>query len=618
MRKLALCLLMLTLALPASTADYYHLRDHVTNTYGSALSGVYVYIYDPPNQTTTTATAYTDLAGGTAVTYPLTTDSNGMFECYLASGNYDINVVHSGHNIDDTWDNYMVGAAASIDSLGSYACVDTLKSCSDDTVHVRASDGARHGTLKVNQLLLENALGHDNDKASITFGPYASGTDNINARIYLPYYGVFYMTRPGYNIRVPQMDGTTYTGHSALGIGGTEGVATNWQFWEDVHLTWAHPRADSAAATGGRYQERPVISFHPRLSEGDGVVTDYPTTVDTLRCDAYQALNITNDRGGRLRWLWAPRSVVGDTLHGAIGGYYGTPDYAIKLRTDLPDSSGSSRDAVQIQWTMTPNSGQIRDSGSSFLTMLEHNSQHYVFARDALELRPGKNTATNKTITFYGSDSKYTKLKMQDDESAFSVYTTNRLLTVYDYDGSDDARFKVSRVFTDSLKVKTGTDMYIRSSTSGHADLHVDTLHVNNVTVSSDLNGARVWLPYSHSVNDATVDAWLYCGQIQGNTTNLGAPVMVDGSIKGGAVRYNIDSYTPGAYAVARLYINGNATVAVDSFYIDATGYYGEEIVFTRGTYPFSAGDFIAMQFDVNGTLQYDKPIVMLDLQLDE
>jgi len=294
-----LVLAVLCIALPVFAGDYYHLRDHVTNTYGSALSGVYVYIYDPPNQTSTTATAYSDLAGSNIVTYPLTTDSNGMFECYIADGNYDINVVHSGHAIDDTWDNYMVGTTASVDSL-AYVAVDTLKGASDDTVHLRASDGARHGTLKVNNIMLENAFGHGDDRAAIRFGPKTSGTDNPNARVYLPYYGVFWMTRGGYDVRVPNLEwnsGTpVYSGHNTLGIGGTEGVATNWQFWEDVRLTWAHPRGDSTAATGGRYRERAVISFERRLAEGDGVVTNpaYASPVDTLRCDAYQSLDITN------------------------------------------------------------------------------------------------------------------------------------------------------------------------------------------------------------------------------------------------------------------------------------------------------------------------------------
>ena len=446
MRKLALCLLLiLTLALPASPADYYHLTDYVTNTYGSALSGVFVYIYDPPGQASTTATAYTDLAGSNSVTYPLTTDSNGMWECYIANGTYDINVVHSGHNIDQTWDNYMVPLPTS----PSVACVDTLKGCTDDTLHVRASDGARHGVLQVNNLMLENAYGHDGDRAAIRFGPSASGTDNPHARIYLPYYGLLWMTRSGYSARVPNYDwngGTPiYNGHMMLGIGGTTGKAFNWQFWEDTQITFARAMGDSVAGdtTGLRYNDRSVISFSRKLSAPDGGTPPDAAyaTADTQRCDAYQSLDIRNDHFNRLSWMHIPRGAGVDTLHGVLEGPYGTPDYGIKLQTDLPDSNGSEgrRDAVRIRWHMSPSSGEIRYAGSSFLTMYEHDTVNYRFARDYLELRPSKEGNVNKGIRFFGSGGGATKMKIDNSEGAFLLYVTNKRLNIYDSDGSDDA-----------------------------------------------------------------------------------------------------------------------------------------------------------------------------------
>jgi hypothetical protein len=119
-----LAVLLLCIALACPAANYYHLRDYVTNTYGTAISGASVQVYNP--NTTTNPSAYTDLAGGTGVSWPLTTDSNGMFGCYLAQGTYDIYIVHSGHRIDTTWDNYMVGSGSDTVSYSSLEVTGTL------------------------------------------------------------------------------------------------------------------------------------------------------------------------------------------------------------------------------------------------------------------------------------------------------------------------------------------------------------------------------------------------------------------------------------------------------------------------------------------------------------
>ena len=110
MRRVLICLAVLLFCVPVYGADYFHMRDSVTSRNGSALSGVYVYVYVP--NTVTPVTAYTDLAGTTAVSWPLVTDNDGMFDCYVAQGNYDILLVHSGYQIDTTWNNYMVGSGS--------------------------------------------------------------------------------------------------------------------------------------------------------------------------------------------------------------------------------------------------------------------------------------------------------------------------------------------------------------------------------------------------------------------------------------------------------------------------------------------------------------------------
>ena len=91
---------------------------------------------------------------------------------------------------------------------------------------------------------------------------------------------------------------------------------------------------------------------------------------------------------------------------------------------------------------------------------------------------------------------------------------------------------------------------------------------------------------------------------------------MVAGSVKGYSGVYDINSFSEGAYVLAQCYIGG-AKAFTDSFYINGTGVYTSYDTFARDTEPFSAGDILSIYFDIDGTLSYDKPIVILDLQLD-
>jgi len=108
---------VLCMALPSPAATYYHLTDDVTTVSGSAVSGASVYVYTP--NTTTTVTAYSDIAGTEPVTWPVYTDANGEFSVYLTPGVYDVRIVHSGHAIDTTKDNYMVGSGSDTLSFNS-------------------------------------------------------------------------------------------------------------------------------------------------------------------------------------------------------------------------------------------------------------------------------------------------------------------------------------------------------------------------------------------------------------------------------------------------------------------------------------------------------------------
>jgi len=436
-------LLVLCISLPAFAAMYGHVMDDVTDSHGVALQGVTIYVYDI--DTHNEVLIYSDLAG-TTLGQPISTDSGGWFDFYVLPGLYDLNLTHDGYNVSETWEDYIVPGYA----VGSATCADTLKSCSDDTVHVRGSDGGREGVLKTNQLVLEGAYGHGAaDRAAIRFGPYAEGTENIHARVYLPYYGVFWMTRPGYSARVPKYDpgNASFGSHNMLGIGGTTGRTTNWQFWEDVFMAWAVADAESTASDtlNTRYNDRTVFGFGRKTTDAAY------SGVDTMFCDAYQSFNITNTRSDSTSWCWTKPGLQGTFPNpvGDRGGPYGAPDYGIKLETDLPDSNGASayRDAVVIRWWMTPASRNIWNPASSFLTMYEHDTVNYAFRHDYFEMKVGKGGTVNKGLRWHSSDSAtYTKMRVADNESGFLVYTANGFFNIFDDDGSDDATLDCANI----------------------------------------------------------------------------------------------------------------------------------------------------------------------------
>lgn len=414
MRKLALCLLTLALlTLPTNAAQYRLLRDYVTTRNGTAVSGASVQVYNP--NTTTNPTAYTDINGTTLATFPLTTDANGKYECYLRDGVFDLVITHTGWAISDTLDNVMVGSVATVGS----------DSDSLDAYYVGAH--VLH-------------LG-------------STATDSLErGYVDLPLNGTTWVTRRGYVLRVPNYDGTNVAEHFGLGIGGLTGKIDQWQFWEDQQITFAFAQGDSAAAdtTGLRYVDRPVISFGRRMDD-----SAY-TGKDTTRCDAFQSLNINNDRGSRLRWIWAPRGAASDTIKYDRTNPYGTPEYAIRLQSDLPDSNGTGgdRDLVQIRWWMTPASGTLKSANSSFLTILEHNTEHYALCRDYFELRPGKDTSTNKEIRFHGGAGEPTRFKLKDDESGFQMYVTGGEFDLLEAGTSGDSvRVDVNRAIVDWLTI---------------------------------------------------------------------------------------------------------------------------------------------------------------------
>lgn len=164
---------------------------------------------------------------------------------------------------------------------------------------------------------------------------------------------------------------------------------------------------------------------------------------------------------------------------------------------------------------------------------------------------------------------------------------------------------------TDSLYV-TGNVVF------GDSLYVTDDLTVgDDFKVAGELAGARVWLPFANGATSQTIDLWLRSAGNMGTTAAQGLPAPVAGSVRGYSTRYYINSFTPGAYAVTRFYVDGAKTFA-DSFYIDATGWHGDQDTFARDTHTFAAGDHFSAQVDINGTVTYGAPAVIMDLQLDD
>lgn len=165
----------------------------------------------------------------------------------------------------------------------------------------------------------------------------------------------------------------------------------------------------------------------------------------------------------------------------------------------------------------------------------------------------------------------------------------------------------------------TGDDLTLSGTLAvGGAMSLTDSLYIDGpLTITGALAGARVWLNMAIANVDQTVDKSFGGTRNSSLDATQGVPVTTAGCVKGYAVRYNIDSFSAGAYAVTRFYIDGVKTFA-DSLYVTGTGMQERPGSFARGTYTFTAGEQLYAEFDIEGTIQYDKPYLTWDLQLDD
>jgi len=209
-------------------------------------------------------------------------------------------------------------------------------------------------------------------------------------------------------------------------------------FQELTALDWNVALRDSA-----KYNDRPVLMLDD-------------TNKATANSDAYQGLMLRSERADSTAWRYS-----GDK--GVWGGVYGSPNYGIRIQTDIPDSSGAGgqRDAVQLRWHMVPSSNHIHSEDSSFLTMYEQDFPHYKFRRDAIELRmltSGSHSwATPKHIVWYGNPaSNYGKMGLATAAGNLTIYAgTVATVDIRTQAQTDAATLDVSNITTHTLVAGT-------------------------------------------------------------------------------------------------------------------------------------------------------------------
>lgn len=159
MRRFALVVFILSVAFavaalcaPAHATNYKHMYDWVSNRYGQAVSGVSVYVYGAG--TTTAATIYSDLVGGTAASNPLTTDADGYWECYIdPATRVDVRMYKLAVALDTTISDWTYPGSVSSHAV---ARADTFSAVTGDTLKFRSADGQNDAYLHAKSALIPN------------------------------------------------------------------------------------------------------------------------------------------------------------------------------------------------------------------------------------------------------------------------------------------------------------------------------------------------------------------------------------------------------------------------------------------------------------------------------
>lgn len=383
-----LAVLMLCIALPCPATVYYHIHEALMNTTGEALTGTTYYLYTPNTEDTTAV--YSDRAGTAAYqgSGNFQTGADGMIDVYVTAGCYDIYYSHSGWSITGTLEDYCRGIA---DSIGTSSAIDAN--------YVTADSITIEGT---------------GTNAQIRFGAVLDST--MNANWFIPKNHSQWVRRSGGTARRQDAE-YDY----CFGIG-----ASSVQFEERSSIDWAFGDADHA--TGG-YDDRSVLYLDS--TNADSTATD---------SDAYQAVILANTRADSSQWMMGG-------VKGVRGFWQGTPDYGIRLETDIPDSAGATgyRDAVQVRWWLTDGKPRIYSEYSTFLNILEHDTSHYKFRQKDFVCY--SEHEEEKRISIKGARADTTAsawTHLMNDHLQTELRCNSATLAILDFDASDDATLKVA------------------------------------------------------------------------------------------------------------------------------------------------------------------------------
>jgi hypothetical protein len=361
MRRFALVVFVLSVVLavaalcvPAHGTHYRHMYDWVSNRYGQAVSGASVYVYGA--NTTTAATIYSDLAGGTAASNPLTTDADGYWSCYIdPATRVDVRIYHAALGIDNTIANW--GAT------GSNADTTDISSASGDfTVS---------GTVTADTLMLTKS-GTDNN-ATLRFG---SDTDtSAKGTIWMP---------KSHSLWIRGTDSKSRAGTGfqyCMAFGQNE-----LQMEPNTALSWVVP--DS-----GGWSDRAFI------------------LPDTSTGSHYDVLKWQSTRTDSTDWT------VGKVRSGPAKG--GLPLYAGRFYTNMPDSASAGGNGVRtgfrIQWANSNgrNTG-VNNDESRILSLVDGDTEVYMFQKGGLVLYPSHDGEEKGISWTGGGGTTYTQITEVD------------------------------------------------------------------------------------------------------------------------------------------------------------------------------------------------------------
>ena len=156
------------------------------------------------------------------------------------------------------------------------------------------------------------------------------------------------------------------------------------------------------------------------------------------------------------------------------------------------------------------------------------------------------------------------------------------------------------------------------NSTSNRLAMTLDDTGDLDLEVSTALfTPWRGNITFANNITNQTTSQFLDVENGLITTTTRGRPLVRAGSVTGIAGYVSVDSFTGGAILDMAVFVNATEVFQARNT-ISGTGVQTWTATQARGTDTFSAGDRIAVQIQVTGTVQYDLPIATIELTYDD